>query len=165
MFWFLILSLLNNLSFFFLFCINVDINEILLLEKNKGLRVNFFRVISLCYFWKGVLISASYISKKKESFHVLQKCWYWWDNVVEKNKGLRLHYFTVNFLCSFLKISLHTSPPLTPPPPPPPVPQIQCSNHWAKESTPWRSCQRLYIYLEAMRNLPRQIIEGRSARP
>ena len=22
----------------------------------------------------------------------------------------------------------------------------QCSNHWAKESTPWRSCQRLIIY-------------------
>ena len=42
--------------------------------------------------------------------------------------------------------------------------KIQCSNHWAKESTPWRSCQRLNIYLEAMRNLPRQIIEGRSAR-
>ena len=31
--------------------------------------------------------------------------------------------------------------------------KIQCSNHWAKESTPWRSCQRLNIYLEAMRNL------------
>ena len=43
--------------------------------------------------------------------------------------------------------------------------KIQCSNHWAKESTPWRSCQRLYIYLQAMRNLQRQIIEGRSARP
>ena len=42
--------------------------------------------------------------------------------------------------------------------------KIQCSNHWAKESTPWRSCQRVNIYLEAMRNLPRQIIEGRSAR-
>ena len=41
----------------------------------------------------------------------------------------------------------------------------QCSNHWAKESTPWRSCQRVNIYLQAMRNLPRQIIEGRSARP
>ena len=43
--------------------------------------------------------------------------------------------------------------------------KIQCSNHWAKESTPCRNCQRLNIYLEAMRNLPRQIIEGRSARP
>ena len=24
--------------------------------------------------------------------------------------------------------------------------QEQCSNHWAKESTLWRSCQRLIIY-------------------
>ena len=42
--------------------------------------------------------------------------------------------------------------------------KIQYSNHWAKESTTWRSCQRLNIYRQAMRNLPRQIIEGRSAR-
>ena len=40
--------------------------------------------------------------------------------------------------------------------------KIQCSNHWAKELTPWRSCQRLNINLEAMNNLSRQIIEGRS---
>ena len=30
------------------------------------------------------------------------------------------------------------------------------------ESIPWRSCQRLNVYLQAMRNLPRQIIEGRT---
>ena len=30
--------------------------------------------------------------------------------------------------------------------------KIQCSNHWAKELTPWRSCQRLNIYLQAMRS-------------
>ena len=42
--------------------------------------------------------------------------------------------------------------------------KIQCPNHWAKESTPWLNCQRLNIYLQAMRNPPRQIIEGRSAR-
>ena len=35
--------------------------------------------------------------------------------------------------------------------------KIQCSNYWAKESTAWRSCQRLNIYLQPMRNLPRQI--------
>ena len=29
----------------------------------------------------------------------------------------------------------------------------QDSNHWAKESTPWRSCQRLIIYTEAMHDL------------
>ena len=39
--------------------------------------------------------------------------------------------------------------------------KIQCSNHWAKEWTPWHSCQRLNIYLEAMHNLPRQILEGK----
>ena len=39
------------------------------------------------------------------------------------------------------------------------------SNHWAKESTPWRSCQRLNIWLQAMRNLPRQIVKCRSATP
>ena len=33
--------------------------------------------------------------------------------------------------------------------------KIQCSNHWAKESTLWRSCQGLNIHLEAMHNLPR----------
>ena len=33
--------------------------------------------------------------------------------------------------------------------------KIQCSNHWAKESIPWHSCQRLNISLEAMHNLPR----------
>ena len=43
--------------------------------------------------------------------------------------------------------------------------KIQCSNHWAEESTSWRSCQRLNIYLQAMRNLPRQTVEGRSAKP
>ena len=42
---------------------------------------------------------------------------------------------------------------------------IQYFNHWAKESTPWRGCQWTNIYIHAMPNLPRQIIEGRSARP
>ena len=42
MFWFLIFILLNNfrITYFFLFCINVDIDEMFLLE-NKGLLVNF----------------------------------------------------------------------------------------------------------------------------
>ena len=31
--------------------------------------------------------------------------------------------------------------------------EIQCSNHWAKESTPRRSCQRLVIYIEALHDL------------
>ena len=41
----------------------------------------------------------------------------------------------------------------------------QYYNHWAKESTPWRRCQRLKLYLLAVRILPRHIIEGRSSRP
>ena len=45
---FLLLILLNSLRNLFIFCVNVDIDEILLLQNNKGQRVNFFRVISLC---------------------------------------------------------------------------------------------------------------------
>ena len=48
----LLLILLINLSNFFIFCINVDIDEMLLLQKKKGLGVNAFRVISLCYYCK-----------------------------------------------------------------------------------------------------------------
>ena len=55
MFWFLILILLNNFRDLFIFCINVDTDEIFLLEKNKGLWVNFFRVIFLFYSKKGIL--------------------------------------------------------------------------------------------------------------
>ena len=40
MFWFLLLVLRNNLRNLFIFCIKVDIDEILLLEKNKGLGIN-----------------------------------------------------------------------------------------------------------------------------
>ena len=46
-FWFLHFVLLNNLRNLFMFCINVDIDETLLLEKNNGLGLNSFRVISL----------------------------------------------------------------------------------------------------------------------
>ena len=31
-----------------MFSMNIDIDEVLLLDKNKGLVVNYFRVISLC---------------------------------------------------------------------------------------------------------------------
>ena len=47
-FWFLLLILLNNFRDLFIFCINVDIDKILLLDKNKGLGIKSFRVISLC---------------------------------------------------------------------------------------------------------------------
>ena len=58
-FWFLLI-LLNNLRNLFIFCINVDIDVMLLLKKIKDLLVNAFRVFSLCYF---VLVSASSIAK------------------------------------------------------------------------------------------------------
>ena len=55
MFWFLLLILLNNLMNLCIFCINIDIDEVLPLDINKGPRVNSFRVISVCY-------SASYLA-------------------------------------------------------------------------------------------------------
>ena len=48
-FWCLLLILLNNLRHLFIFYINFDIDEMLLLETNMGLGVNSFRVIFLCY--------------------------------------------------------------------------------------------------------------------
>ena len=39
MFWFLLLILLNNFRNLFTFCINVDIDEVLLLDKKKGLEL------------------------------------------------------------------------------------------------------------------------------
>ena len=59
MFGFLLLILLNNFRDLFIFCINVDIDELLMTDKNRGLGVNSFRVISLCNSWKGVLVFAS----------------------------------------------------------------------------------------------------------
>ena len=40
---------------FFIFSIKVDIDELLLEEKNKGLGLYSFRVTSLYYSFKGVL--------------------------------------------------------------------------------------------------------------
>ena len=50
--WFLPLNLLNDLRILFIFCINVDIDKMLLLDKNKGIGINSFRVIPLCNFLK-----------------------------------------------------------------------------------------------------------------
>ena len=54
-FWILLHILLNNLRILFIFCINVDTDEMLLLDKKKGIWINSFRVISLCtsekVFW------------------------------------------------------------------------------------------------------------------
>ena len=47
-FWFLRIILLNSFRDLFIFCINVDIDELLLLDKSKDLGVNSFRVISFC---------------------------------------------------------------------------------------------------------------------
>ena len=40
--------LLNDLRNLFIFCTDVDIDEVLLLDKNKGLGIDTLRVISLC---------------------------------------------------------------------------------------------------------------------
>ena len=62
-FWFLLLNLLNNLGNLFVFCINVVIDEVLLLDKNKGLGVNSFRVIPRVILEKAIFVSASYLAK------------------------------------------------------------------------------------------------------
>ena len=58
-FWFLLI-LLNNFRIHFIFCINVDIDKVLLLDKNKDLEVNSFRVFSFVIleevFWFLLLI-------------------------------------------------------------------------------------------------------------
>ena len=53
---FILLNNYRNIIFF----INIDIDEVLLLDKNKDLGINSFRVIFLCNSWKGILVSASY---------------------------------------------------------------------------------------------------------
>ena len=40
-FCFLSLILLNNFRYLFIFCVNVDIDEVLLLDKNKVLEIYF----------------------------------------------------------------------------------------------------------------------------
>ena len=57
------LILLKNFRDLFRFCIYVDIDEMLLLDKHTGLGVNSFRAISLCKSLKGILVSASYLAK------------------------------------------------------------------------------------------------------
>ena len=46
-----------------MFCINVDIDGVLLWNRNKGLGVISFTVIPLCNSWNGILVSASYLAK------------------------------------------------------------------------------------------------------
>ena len=50
-FWFLLLILLNNFRNLFIFCINFDIDEVLLLDKNKDLGINSFRVFFFFFFF------------------------------------------------------------------------------------------------------------------
>ena len=64
MFWFLFLVFvifLNNLRNLFIFCINIDIDKMLLLNQSKNL--GSFRVALLCNSWKGLLVCASYLAK------------------------------------------------------------------------------------------------------
>ena len=80
---FLLLILLTNLRNLFIDCINVDIDEVLLLDENKGIMAYFFRVILFRNSWKGVLVSASYLAKSfQESFLALHRLWYRWDAAV-----------------------------------------------------------------------------------
>ena len=51
MFWFLLI-LLNNLMHLFTFCINLDINEVLLLDKSKGLEVIPLELFPFVFFEK-----------------------------------------------------------------------------------------------------------------
>ena len=46
---FQLLIQLNNLMNLFIFVVNVDIDELLLLEKNMGQEFTSFRVILFCY--------------------------------------------------------------------------------------------------------------------
>ena len=60
MFWFLLI-LLNNFRNHFIFYIMADIDEVMLIDKTKGQRLNSFRVFSLCNskkkaFWFLLLI-------------------------------------------------------------------------------------------------------------
>ena len=60
LFWFLLLILLNNFRDLFIFCINIDIDELLLSDKNKGLGVNFLELFPFIIiekvFWFLLLI-------------------------------------------------------------------------------------------------------------
>ena len=47
---FLLFILLNNVRNLFIFCINVDIDEMLLLQESKGLGVDSFKIISLFFY-------------------------------------------------------------------------------------------------------------------
>ena len=51
------------ISGIFLFCRNVDIDKVLLLDKNEGQGV-IHLVIFLCNSWKGVWVSVSYLAKQ-----------------------------------------------------------------------------------------------------
>ena len=61
-----VLVLFNNFSNIFIFCINIDIDEVLLLEKNKGLGLiplQLFPFVILDASVHYVLVSASYFVK------------------------------------------------------------------------------------------------------
>ena len=61
-FWFLFQSLLNNLRNLFIFCINVDIDEMLLLDKNMGQRIHslrdFFFILLEKLLWHDHIVHA-----------------------------------------------------------------------------------------------------------
>ena len=71
-FWFLLLILLNNFKNLFIFCKNVDVDKMFLLQKNNCQGVNSFRFFSFVILEKSfgfilfcsiLLVSASYFAK------------------------------------------------------------------------------------------------------
>ena len=67
MFWLLLLILLKNFKNLFIFCINIDIDELLLLDKKKHLGLKslelFLFVILEKLFYSILLVSAYYLAK------------------------------------------------------------------------------------------------------
>ena len=98
----LILLILNNLRNLFIFCINIYIDEMLLLEKNNSLRGNSFTVISLCNSWNSIFGFCFFILLNnwrnrfifciKVDIHEMLLLW--------KNKVLRINSFRVIPLCN-----------------------------------------------------------------
>ena len=82
-------------------------DEMLLLDKNKGLGISSFRVISLCNSRKGVLVSASYASYLLVLLYNLRNLFIFCINVdieeillLDKNNSTGINSFIVIYLCN-----------------------------------------------------------------
>ena len=104
---------------------------------------NFFHISHyLKSVLKVALLHRFYCSKKWEPDHwvrsvswdIMKKILIFFAHMCEEKEVL---YHTIPFLTTWQPTRI----------------KMRCSNHRDKESTPWRSCQRVNIYLQAMRNL------------